>query len=418
MNRRITRRTMLRGAGVAVALPALQCMVPATAAQTVQPVPRRMVAINFELSFHPPNLIPEQSGREYESTPYLKHLEDLRNDFTVISGTTHPEVDGGHAANVSWLSGAPHPGAANFRNSISVDQLAARHFGDQTRFASRQMGRGISVSRNGVSVPGDASPASHFRDMFIEGRPDQKKQQIQRLRQGQSVLDAVGESARRMQQRVGKLDREKLDEYFSAVRDAERSLHKAQQWQHKPKPEVDAQPPGPLRSQAMVREKAQQIYDVMFLALQTDSTRLITYPIVDGHYVPVLQGVSQEYHNLSHHGKDPDKLKQLAIVESEYIKLFGDFLRRLKGTAEGESNLLERTMVLMGSHMHSGNHNNQNLPIVLAGGGFKHGQHLAFDQQDNTPLCNLYVTMLQRLGIEVDQFATSTGTLSGLEPAT
>jgi hypothetical protein len=153
----------------------------------------------------------------------------------------------------------------------------------------------------------------------------------------------------------------------------------------------------------------------MYLALMTDSSRVITYGVGDSNAVATLPGVSMNYHDLSHHGQDPEKLKQLAIVESAHVKTYGEFLTRLKETAEGEATLLDRTMVLMGSHMHSGGHNNRNLPILLAGGGFRHGQHLAFDQDNNYPLANLYVSMLQRLGLEVDRFASSTGTLTGLE---
>ncbi len=412
---RISRRTMLRGTGVAVALPALECMVPSAFAAAKRTDPMRMVAINFELSFHPPNLIPVTSGRDYQLSAYLKQLADIRDEFTVISGTSHPEVDGGHSASVSWLTGAPHPGAASFKNSISIDQLAAKHIGLKTRFASRQMGTGIAISPNGVKVPGSPYPAKHFEEMFLEGRPSEKAQQIERLREGQSVLDVVQEASKRMHWRISNHDKQKLDEYFTAVRDAEQSFHKAEQWQNKPKPRVDAEPPDPIRDRARIMERCKQFYDVMYLALQTDSTRLMTYVVNDGVHVPVLPGVSQNYHNLSHHGQDPEKLKQLAIVESEYVKRFGNFLRRLRKTPEGESNLLDRTMVLFGSHMHSGNHNNQNLPVIVAGGGFHHGQHLAFDKDNNTPLANLYVTLLQRLGLDIDRFASSTGTMVGLE---
>ena len=141
----------------------------------------------------------------------------------------------------------------------------------------------------------------------------------------------------------------------------------------------------------------------------------MTYTVGDSSHVPALPGVSMNYHDLSHHGQDPEKLKQLGIVESEHVKAFGDFVRRLKETEEDESNLLDRTMVLLGSHMHSGGHNNRNLPVIFAGGGFRHGQHIARDQDNNDPLANLYVTMLQRLGLEVDRFASSTGTMKGLE---
>ena len=157
------------------------------------------------------------------------------------------------------------------------------------------------------------------------------------------------------------------------------------------------------------------MYDIMYLAIQSDSTRLMTYTVGDSSHVPALPGVSMNYHDLSHHGQDSEKLKQLSIVESEHVKAFGDFIRRLKESGEDESSLLDRTMVLLGSHMHSGGHNNRNLPTIFAGGGFHHGQHIALDQDNNEPLANLYVTMLQRLGLEVDRFASSTGTLKHLQ---
>lgn len=413
----LPRRTFLRGAGVAIALPALECMVsPIVARTNAESEPRRMVAINMELSFHPPNLMPTTAGRDYETTRYLEPLTDLRDEFTIISGTSHPDVDGGHAASKSWLTGAPHPGAANFKNSISIDQLAAREIGLQTRLAYMALGGGgISVSANGVKIPGKPWPSHYFQKMFLEGRPHEKAEQLERLSEGRSVLDTVLDASRRMRPRVSSLDRQKLDEYFTSVREAERQLHKTEQWQHRPKPMVEVPPPNDIRDQTRMIERAKQMYDIMALAIQTDSTRLITYAIGDGSHVPQLPGVSMNYHDLSHHGQDPEKLKQLATVESEHVKAFGAFLRRLKQTQEGGSNLLDRTMVMLGSHMHSGGHNNRNLPIILAGGGFRHGQHLAFNPENNYPLANLYVSMLQRLGLEIDTFASSTGTMTGLE---
>lgn len=417
MNRCLHRRTLLRGTGVALALPLLDAMTPVFGNRQKDQPKRRMVAINMELSFHPPNLIPEEAGHDYELTRYLKPLEEVRNDFTVISGTSHPDVDGGHAASKSWLTGAPHPGAANFTNSISIDQLAAKQIGLQTRFAYMAMGGQISVSGNGVNVPGSPWPSHYFEAMFVEGRPQEKAAQIERLREGQSVLDAVTAAARRMRLRISRDDQHKLDQYFTSVREAEQQLHKTEQWQHKPKPKVDVKSMPPIRDQAQIEAKSKQLYDMMYLALQTDSTRLITHAIGDSSLVPVLRGVSMTYHNLSHHGQDPVKLVQLALVESLHVKAFGDFIYRLRDTKEADSNLLDQTMVMLGSHMHSGGHNNRNLPVILAGGGFKHGRHLAFDKDNNAPLANLYVTMLQRLGLELDKFASSTGTMTGLELA-
>lgn len=418
MSRYIPRRTLLRGAGVAIGLPALDCMVPAFAAEPRgSQEPRRMIAINMELSFHPPNLMPVKVGSDYETTPYLEPLKDLRDNLTVISGTSHPDVDGGHAASKSWLTGAPHPGAANFKNSISIDQLAAREIGLQTRLAYMALGGdGISVSANGVKIPGIPWPSYYFRKMFIEGTAQEQAGQMERLREGRSVLDQVQEASRRMRTRVSARDREKLDDFFAAVREAEQQLQKSEQWQKQPKPVVDVAPPNDIRDQSRLIERAVQMYDLMVLAIQTDSTRLMTYAIGDSSNVPLLPGVSMNYHDLSHHGQDPEKLRQLATVESEHIRAFGYFIRRLKEIREDESCLLDRTMVMLGSHMHSGGHNNRNLPILFAGGRFKHGQHLAFDADNNYPLANLYVTMLQRLGLEVETFASSTGTMRGLEP--
>jgi hypothetical protein len=219
-----------------------------------------------------------------------------------------------------------------------------------------------------------------------------------------------------MRSRVSVRDREKLEDFFAAVREAEQQLQKSEQWQKQPKPVVDVAPPNDIRDQSRLIERAVQMYDLMVLAIQTDSTRLMTYSIGDSSNVPLLPGVSMNYHDLSHHGQDPEKLRQLATVESEHIRAFGNFIRRLKEIREDESCLLDRTMVMLGSHMHSGGHNNRNLPILFAGGRFQHGQHLAFDADNNYPLANLYVTMLQWLGLEVETFASGTGTMRGLDP--
>ncbi len=218
-----------------------------------------------------------------------------------------------------------------------------------------------------------------------------------------------------MQKRISRQDQQKLDQYFTSVREAEQRLHKAEEWQHKPKPMVEAKPPAEIRDNNDIITRARQFYDVMYLALFTDSTRVITYSVGDSNAIASLAGVSMNYHDLSHHGQDPEKLRQLAIIESAHVNVFGEFVNRLKETAEGDANLLERTSVLLGSHMHSGGHNNRNLPILLAGGGFRHGQHLAFNQNDNYPLANLFVSLLQRLGLNTERFASSTGTMTGLE---
>lgn len=414
----LNRRTLLRASGVAIGLPVLESVVageqePSSGSNQR----RRMVACCLGLGLYAPNLIPQSAGRNYELTPYLETLKELRDDFTLISGTSHPGVDGGHAADKSFLTAAPHPGSTNFSNSISVDQLVAREVGDQTRFAYLALGDyggSLAVSRNGVAIPGASQASRVFEKLFLEGRPQEKARQIERLREGQSVLDVVREKSLQMQRRVSRQDREKLDEYFTAVRETENRLAKAEQWEHKPKPVVDAKPPRDVPVTDVIT-RVNIMYDLMHLALQTDSTRAITYRIGGPSEVPNVAGVSLGYHNLSHHGKDPAKIEQLTIVETLHMKALARFLGRLKETEEQGQSLLDRTMVLYGSAMgNASSHNNQNLPIIFAGGGFQHGQHLAFDRDHNYPLPNLFVTMLQQLGLEVDEFASSTGTMTGL----
>jgi hypothetical protein len=412
----LTRRTFLRASGVALCLPVLESL--GASSGTAAPK-RRLMAIGLGLGLHAPNLIPETTGRDYLLTPYLERLKEFRDDFTVISGTSHPEVDGGHAADKSYLTAAPHPGSTSFRNTESIDQLAARQIGLATRFGYVPLsdyGNSLSVSRSGVPVPGQSSPSAVFAKLFLEGRPEEKARQVERLKEGRSVLDMVMEKTERMRKRVSKLDGEKLDEFYTAVRETEGRLVKAEAWEQRPKPSVDYPPPRDISGYQDIIGRARLMYDMAQLAIQTDSTRLLTYAIGGPTEAPDIPGVSEGYHNLSHHGMDPEKIKQLTTVESAHFSAFADFLGRLKAIREDDSNLLDRTMILYGSHFgNASSHNNANLPILLAGGGFKHGQHLAFDKENNYPLPNLFVSMLQRLGLENDTFASSTGTMTGLE---
>ena len=414
----LSRRTFLRSSGVAIGLPFLNAMQPsANAAAPV--VKRRMVAINIAFGFHAQNFNPTKTGRDYELSHYLKEIGEFRDDFTVITGTSHPSVGGGHLAHKSFLSCAKNPTGAGFKNSISLDQFAAEQLGRETRLASLPLtiaSTGLSYSRAGVELPAEGRPSRVFANLFLEGKPEEKAKQVQRLREGQSVLDVVRGNAKRMSQRLGQLDRQKLDQYFTAVREAEAQLHKAEEWAARPKPSVDVKPPKDQLDRLQMLERTRLMYDMMHLAIQTDSTRFLTLYDPGMNAVPVIPGVDTDYHMLSHHGKDESKLKQLAIVESAIMREFGGFLRKLNESQEGGASLLDNTMVFLGSTLGNANsHDNRNMPIILAGGGFKHGQHLAFNQELNYPLPNLFVSMLQRLGLEVDTFGSSTGTMTGLE---
>lgn len=417
---RLTRRLFLRASGVAIGLPLFESLGSLARAAEAKPR-RRLVAVNVGLGLHAPNIVPQKSGREYEPTTYLKLLEEFRKDFTFISGASHPGVGGGHYSGKSFLTAAKHPNSAGFKNSISIDQLAAEKLGSETRFSSLSLstsGPGLSWSRSGVEIPAETRPSRVYQQLFLEGKPSEKAQQIERLQDGQSILDLVQDQTAQMKRRLGGRDLQKLDQYFTAVREAEQRLVKAEDWEHRPKPKVDARPPRDQTDHTQMIERLDLMYDMMHLALETDSTRFITFFDTGMNAVPQIKGVDTDYHMLSHHGKNPAKIEQLTIVESEVIKSFGRFLKKLADAHEDDASLLDHTMVLFGSNLgNASSHDTHNMPIVLAGGGFKHGQHLAFDHVNNYPLPKLYVSMLQRLGLEMDQFADCDGTLDGLDMA-
>jgi hypothetical protein len=379
-----------------------------------------MVCICTPLGLHAPFFFPQKAGKDYPLSPYLEVLKDVRDDFTVLSGLSHPEVDQGHDSAFTFLTAAPHPeNRSGFRNTISLDQFAAERVGLETRFPSLTLGDegfGLSWTRSGAPVPADSSPSHVFARLFLEGRPEEVQAQTRRLQAGQSILDAVGDQANAMRPGLGAGDRDKLDEYFTSVRELEQRMARAEEWSKKPKPKVEAKPPQDIPNSADLVGRTRLLFDLAHLALQTDSTRLITIFLLGTSQVPPIAGVALGHHDLSHHGQDAGKIEQLKKVELETMRLLRDLLAKLKETREEGASLLERTMVLFGSNLgNANNHSCKNLPIILAGGGFKHGQHLAFDPAKPPPLCNLYVTMLQRLGIEAERFGSSTGTLTGLE---
>jgi len=411
----MNRRTFLRAAGVSLALPWLESTAVASA-----PPPRRMVCICTPLSLHPSYFFPEKSGKDYSNSPYLEILKDFRDDFTVVSGLSHPDVGHSHDSIFSFLTAAPHPELrVGFRNTISLDQFAAERIGTQTRFPSLSLaGEGFSLSwtRSGALVPSDWSPSRLFARLFIDGRPDEVAAQARRLRDGRSILDSVGEQAQKLQSDLGAADRDKLDEYFTSVRDLESRLAKAEEWAKKPKPKVDAKQPQDIPNPGDLIGRTRLLFDLTHLALQTDSTRLITILLGGASLVPPIPGVTMAHHDLSHHGQDPAKISQLKTVETEKLKVLRDLLSKLKQSKEEGSTILDRTTVFFSSNLgNASTHSCQNLPVLIAGGGFKHGSHLAFDAKKGPPLSNLYVSMLQRLGIEADKFGSSTGTLTGLE---
>ncbi|MBM83410.1 MAG: hypothetical protein CMJ78_22865 [Planctomycetaceae bacterium] len=416
----IPRRAFLRSTGVALALPCLEAMqVRGADANNGTDKKRRMVAICTYLGMHNPYLIPTKAGRDYEMTPYLEAISDFRDDLTVFSGLSHPDVDGGHSSVSSFLTAAPHPGSSSFKNSISLDQFAAEQLASNTRFSYLALstnGGGLSWTRGGVRIPTDDRPSRLFAKLFLNGTPEEIQQQVRRLKEGQSIMDLVRGQAKQLERQLGKQDREKLGEYFSAVRDLEGRLLQAEEWSRKPKPKVNYKMPRDVTDKADFVARLKLMFDLAHLALETDSTRIITLSISGTNLVPPISGVSTDWHNLSHHGKDPQKLEQLKIIELEKMRLLNEFLTKLKKSPEDDETLLDKTMVLFGSNLgNASSHNTRDLPILLAGGGFRHGQHLAFDREKHPPLCNVYVSMLQQLGLDVNSFASGTGPLNGLE---
>jgi hypothetical protein len=426
----LSRRRFLQGVGVAMSLPMLDAMQPRIArAAATSPLgpnarPCRMLGICNNLGLRPDLFFPATAGRDYEASPLLKLLDAYRNDFTVISGVSHPNVDGGHPSDISFLTAAPHPASSSFRNTISLDQFIAERIGTLTRFPSLTLSvngaaRSLSWTGTGVAIPPEERAADVFNQLFLQGTPEQVAAQIHRLDTGRSILDAVSEQARDLERQVGTRDRGRIEQYFTSVRDLEQRLQESREWESKPKPVVDFKAPSEQLSAAQYMMKVKAMYDLARLAFETDSTRAISL-MLNSVATPVvtLPGVeiTDSYHNLSHHGKADDKLAQLKVLDEWHMKLLADLFRDLKAVSEGGETLLDRTMILYGTNLGDANaHSTINLPTLFAGGGFRHGQHLAFDRANNYPLPNLFVSMLQRIGLEEEQFASSTGPMRGLE---
>lgn len=406
----LPRRTVLKRAGIALGLPMLDAMIPAFAASAPKN-PKRFVGVSLSLGLHNPYLVPKNDGTSYTPSPYLKSMQDIRDEFTVISGSSHPGVKGGHTAEASIFSACPMGRGSSSKNTISLDQYMAKHLGDKTRFPSLVLNtsnqRSPSYSENGAMIPAINDPRKLFNTLFIGDSPTARKQKKEITRGGRSIMDIVRDETKTLERQVGPGDREKLDEWFTSVRELELRLQANEAWIDKPKPKVGKAPSSPDRNNAPDIMRA--FLDTVFLALQTDSTRFVTLHC-SGNAVRALEGVEESYHSLSHHGQSGEKLEQLAIVEKATIDRWGDFLRKLKG-----ANLIDDTMVLLTSNLgNASSHDNRNMPVLFGGGGYKHGRHLAFSQTNNYPLPNLYLSMLQNLGMEADSFATSTGTMKGL----
>jgi len=428
-NKRLDRRKFLRGAGVALALPMLSAMSPASlrgaGVTDKRTQPRRMLAICNNLGLLPDGFFPASAGHDYALSPYLQGLAEHRNDFTAFSGVSHPGVNGSHASDISFLTAAANPGGGGFRNSISLDQLIASQIGHHTRFQSLTLGvnakseKSLSWTNSGALIPCENKASDVYKKLFLQGSKAEIEQQIRKLQLGQSIMDAIADDSKSLHRRLGAEDRNRLDQYTTAVREVEQRLVKARQWEHHPKPKPPVPIPEDPTERSAYMEKTRLMYQMAMLAFQTDSTRSITL-LLDSKDSPTINvegaDITDGYHNLSHHGLNKKKLAQLNTIDHEHMKLFGKLLSDLKEIKETDGTLLNNTLVMYGSNLGDANkHTTNNMPVLLAGGRLQHGQHLAFDRENNYPLPNLFVTMLQSMGIETDRFATSTGTMRGLK---
>ncbi len=420
----VGRRRFLQGAGGSLlALPLLEV----NAADSDATPPKRLTATGIFFGLMPQYFHPEKVGRDYEATRLLEPLASHREDFTVFSGLDH-NLGGGHNSTKYLLSGIPVTQSKGYAEAnISVDQKAAQFVGAETRYPSLVLGcengaeNTISWTRHGNAVQ-TINEAEHLYRMLFRKENAQSRAQIeQELRDKQSILDLVREQSKSFERGLGKSDKEKLDQYYTSVRELEGRIEQSEQWLSREKPPTDFQLPLGV-DELPLKDKTPFFYDLMVLALQTDSTRVITLGFTElGKEGGGLEGVSTGYHSLSHHGQVQEVMDELAIVETFHTAQFSRFLDKLKEVKEpnGQS-LLDNTMALFGSGMSNANsHSLRDLPVLMAGGGFKHGEHkhYARDGKSSLSLCNLYLSLLQHFGLEIDQFNNSSGTLTGMELA-
>ena len=423
MNR---RRFILQSLGTSLALPGLPSLMAGTvggnsAVQTAKGAgtgARRFVAVGNLLGYQTKQLFPTTKGRDYEKTTLLEPLWDNRSQMTVFRGLDHG-VKGGHFAVHSFLSGVLNSEAQNRPDgNVTIDQFLADEIGFETRFPSLTVGSEggihggcqIAWTKSGVRVPPVTNPSQLFEKLFVS---DSKERQARRVQENQvqsSILDSVMDEANRLSKRVNKEDKDKLDEYLTSVRDVEKRLELRQRWVSQPKPKAPFDKPANHNAV----EDLPILYELIALALQTDSTRIATLEI-GGDFMPQHLGIKKDWHGLSHHGNDPEAIASLITLEKYQIEHLGKFITRLSKMNDGDRTLLDSTTVLFGSGMGDGNsHKNSDLPVILAGGGYKHGEFREVPREgiNKVPLCNLFVDIAQKMGVETDSFGNSTGTFA------
>jgi len=410
----LSRRQFLQGTGIALSLPALESVAAGTL--PAKKSPRRILAIGNHLGFHPPSFFPKAAGADYVSSQTLKNIEKHRKNFTVFSNLDDG-AHGGHSGVHAFLSGGIRKEESKGfpEKNVSLDQVAAEHSGSAARFPSINAGlaEGTDMcwTRTGVRIPPVNNPARLFQGLFVQIANAERDKQRQRLGHRGSVLDALRESAKSLHGDLNLADRNKLDQYLTSVREVERRLQMSKDWLDKPKPKPGIK--AIADEQRMHIEEMPLFFDLLTLALQTDSTRVATFEIPMGFTTSDLDNVTSGYHGLSHHSKGENKLEQLKVVE-DYI--FNQVNRLFDGLHEAK--IFDDTLVIMGSGMSDGSkHSNKNLPVLLAGGGLKHQGHVVCpaDNRQRVPLSNLWLSSLQWFGVERDSFGKSSGTFSHMD---
>jgi len=425
------RSFVLKSVGASLALPGLPSLLaaeskPASAGTqaAVQATrgagvgARRFVAVGNLLGFQQKQFFPETTGKDYETTNLLKPLAENRERMTVYRGLDHG-VKGGHFAVHSFLSGVLNSEAQNRPDgNVTIDQFMADEVGMHTRFPSLTVGSEggihggcqIAWTKSGVRVPPITGPADLFERLFISDSKDRQARRVEENHLQSSILDSVLEDANRLSKRVNREDRQKLDEYFTSIRDVEKRLELRKRWASHPKPGAPFEKPADTNTV----DDLPMLYELIALALQTDSTRIATLEI-GGSFLPQNLGIKKSYHGLSHHGNDEEAIKHLITLETYQITQFNKFVSRLAGIEDGDKTLLDSTSVIFGSGMGNGSsHKNNDLPIVLAGGGYRHGEfkRVKSSGPGKVPLCNLFLDIAQKMGVETDAFGTSTGTFA------
>lgn len=407
----LSRRRFLQGTGIALTLPAFESFAAGTTADNESP--RRLVCIGNHLGFYPGNFFPREVGNDYVPTSTLKPLDAHRNDLTVFSHLDHG-LNGGHKGVQGFLNSIKKEEASGFpEKNISLDQAAAEHVGSATRFPSINTGvnKGTDMcwTRAEVHVPPINNPATLFQGLFINSSESERDGERTRLQHRASVLDALRDSANALNRTLNAADRDKLDQYLTSVRDVERRLQMSKEWIDRPKP---ISPIDEVQNEERQHiDEVALFYDLMALALQTDSTRVATLETGLGFRTAELDLGS--YHGLSHHSKSPERIGQLQVVEAFLTTKLSNFISRLK-----EAQIFDNTLIVFGSGMSDGSiHSNRNLPVLLAGGGLKHQGHVVCpaEQHKRVPLSNLWLSVLQWFGTERDRFGRSTGTFSPME---